>query len=83
MSIIQSRRGFFSAMGGGFLALFIRRTSAGALAVEATVPADPVERRPLDFDPVTCTYYVYDSQNRLVSVIEPGEPNNITVYTYG
>jgi hypothetical protein len=81
MSITRSRRGFFSAICASFIAMFGQRTSAGALAVEATVPADPVERRPFNFNPVTCTY-VYDSQNRLVSVIEPGAPNNVTVYTY-
>lgn len=82
MSIIRSRRGFFSAICGAFFALFGRRTSANEPAVEATVPAGSVEHRPLSFAPVTCTY-IYDSPNRVVSVIEPGEPNNVTVYTYG
>lgn len=81
MSIVRSRRGFFSAMCGGFLALLGRRANARSLADGALVPADPVKRHPIDFDPVTSTY-IYDSQNRLVSVIEPAEPNNVTVYTY-
>lgn len=82
MNIIRSRRGFFSAMCGGFLAFIGLRPTARATAEGATVPANPVERHPIEFDPVTSTY-VYDSQNRLVSMIEPADAGNVTVYNYG
>ena len=81
MSNVRSRRGFFATTCGGLLAFFAPHRTATAGGERQKVQADPGPRQPVDFDPTT-RFYVFDSQNRLISVLEP-EALETTVYTYG